>query len=1020
MEIVNEVFNALEEHFAILLSQEYHENMLDPEFLNVIQYRKAIVTCVNVKGEYISTFKLHSLVLDKAGHFKVLQAAIAKNAKQIRHVDISFTITVNMLPNIEEREIVVLNQMEIIVPKALSLFEHITALFKVFYAYHRGIIMAKHVQFQCRFIHSLDILCDRVQERIKEHLDSRKYIIGDSIMYAAIISYCGSVPAQKRDALVDSAERCIKRFTDIHQRHQILDKFLLHNGYSKMISTFGIKSSHVIVSNMVHDMIFIDPHYLAQEVIEPFFSKKGIPFRVLDASQSLFSKQIHGPFDANETIYIFGEIWSAQALADVTNLLKEKYGAQKGFIFHNMSLPNRVLLSIPSRSLLPKLDFEVKIVDWSYSAEILSAKLFDILMHFRSPKFHREITELNMFIEVKSMQLDSWYQRILRSSSAETDLDDTQVHDIILFQRETANLEEMIDKKKQDEFENETRYDAYFKYVDYAMTVWDMLKNLKAVVQTVNFSEHSLIEAFRSSLDHFPINEYGNIHISEYRACVDDFIYRLAKHISNFLSGINRICFFLSLSISRWLFFGTLTGNDYHIFKKLLEIGREAIDFKSFCRLSEEFVDRNFKSISSLLELSQGFLNLIHINNFYQESYENNIGKFLAYLVFSPQCFESIINSGILLSNKTSFLDGQSRENHTVFDSVLDTKETLVFIVSDIIQDTLESIVELSDKYSDFFLHHLTDSDKIDDKWIGKLVSSSLNRGWVIIHFDDFWKEQLPRMLQMFLTAKEGFRIWVIVPKYSYHKLPNWILAKFAHCIYDEDRFDTTWMFRKLKFLERSYPNIFHPLLMKFLKFQIILYQETLLGGLSFIDKNYFRLGCETLNRCITEGLNHENTFDVLMDIVYGSEIQSIELLKRIKSCWKEANSIVEARLLATTLPSDNWSHDLFDHYLKGFIDDLFDITKKTSKIQIQAILKDVCSILLQFNFPLSKPRNNYIDSIAKTQLLYYLRTFPSSISARKLHESIGNIRSPLDSFLIGEANNLLNLIRFVVIDLIT
>jgi hypothetical protein len=104
MELVNDIFNTLEEHFVNCLSQEANENMLDHDLNSSIAYRKAIIRCSNVSGEYVTSFKLHALIIEKSGQFKVLHPSISKAVRQIRHVDIYFNLCINMLPRTDDNE----------------------------------------------------------------------------------------------------------------------------------------------------------------------------------------------------------------------------------------------------------------------------------------------------------------------------------------------------------------------------------------------------------------------------------------------------------------------------------------------------------------------------------------------------------------------------------------------------------------------------------------------------------------------------------------------------------------------------------------------------------------------------------------------------------------------------------------------------------------------------------------------------------------------------------------------------
>ena len=42
------------------------------------------------------------------------------------------------------------------------------------------------------------------------------------------------------------------------------------------------------------------------------------------------------------------------------------------------------------------------------------------------------------------------------------------------------------------------------------------------------------------------------------------------------------------------------------------------------------------------------------------------------------------------------------------------------------------------------------------------------------------------------LAAKEGFKLWIVVPEYFFHSIPKWILVDHALCIRDESNFDYT------------------------------------------------------------------------------------------------------------------------------------------------------------------------------------------------------------------------------------
>jgi hypothetical protein len=83
------------------------------------------------------------------------------------------------------------------------------------------------------------------------------------------------------------------------------------------------------------------------------------------------------------------------------------------------------------------------------------------------------------------------------------------------------------------------------------------------------------------------------------------------------------------------------------------------------------------------------------------------------------------LKTGVLINK--SFLEGKKlfyevRERNSVFSHALDSKKHLIVVITEIIQDTLDSIVELADINSDVLINFVTESDKIEGKWIGILI----------------------------------------------------------------------------------------------------------------------------------------------------------------------------------------------------------------------------------------------------------------------------------------------------------
>jgi hypothetical protein len=111
--------------------------------------------------------------------------------------------------------------------------------------------------------------------------------------------------------------------------------------------------------------------------------------------------------------------------------------------------------------------------------------------------------------------------------------------------------------------------------------------------------------------------------------------------------------------------------------------------------------------------------------------------------------------------------------------------------------------------------------------------------------------------------------------------------------------------------------------------------------------------------------------------------------------------------------PSESWSRDMFDHFLRSFKEELFEIRLPVHRMSIEPLLRSVCRTILSLSYPFSDKRPISIN--LKSKVSYYLRNLPSTISARPMHEKSSNNHTPVENFCIAETNNLLNIIDIVV-----
>lgn len=194
-------------------------------------------------------------------------------------------------------------------------------------------------------------------------------------------------------------------------------------------------------------------------------------------------------------------------------------------------------------------------------------------------------------------------------------------------------------------------------------------------------------------------------------------------------------------------------------------------------------------------------------------------------------------------------------------------------------------------------------------------------------------------------------------------------------------------------------------------------------SGLPQIDGTYFQLGCDVLQKCINDDVSPDNTFDILLRLVYSSELRSVDCLRRLRTCWRDADTIVNETLTANSFPTDSWTRDVFDHCLRIFKDALFDpihICKDISRINIDSLVKSVGESITSLIFPKLKQTDIHKPlSVSKKIVRLYLQSLPSSINLRLIYESARSVMTPDENFLIEEGNNLLGALRIVRKELI-
>ncbi|KAI8911022.1 hypothetical protein EDD86DRAFT_269734 [Gorgonomyces haynaldii] len=1009
LELVNDVFNDLEDSFTNFLTREYHDNMHDPELTEAMRFRRVICKCVDSYGTYIKTIHVHALVIEKAAHYKWVNSVISKPGKAMRHVDPQIQMTVPMIT--QTKDFVQLSSVASDPPECFDVFLYLRELYQALYAFDRGLQMSKNVQFHCRFIRSLDILCERINNRMLSLQDKKQFVPSCAIITSSIKTYGAFLDLETRRPLVEEWKKLTEQYFLLGTDDGLVVPH--HDDYSNFLDTFSVRTNLAIILNCNDDMLLLDPNGIAVDTLIASTKHMEMTYKICDVSSAMLQKELGGPFGKNEWVYLVGKIWTPQAIAEVSSWLRQRQNDKKS------TTPMRYMLSCPSQEVIDKLDLGLETVDWRCNADILSACLMDQCMQAKRPQFHLNSVGLKQKVEQKETEIQNWYSKILNIVSVESDLDELMMHDIILFQRETMVLDELEKQLMATETENQVRYQPYVKFVQAVMKVWSIVENLRFVCPSYLFNSDILTTEFKESLALFP-QFSTHIYPTDCEKALDYLLNRIMTLVGSGLQPLHKICFYFSVYLVKTEYLESFPPKEALGLRSIVKHMLQAKNVPDLCARIEEGLHLQHKNITNLLHCFHLFQNQMQRSK--NKSFVHAFVEFVVQLVVQPQRFEKVLKTGILQPNNLSAVEG--RERGRSLTTAFESSKNLIFLVTESYQDSRECILELGDSIEDSHLQisYLNDVDKMDDQWLVKFTSASLNKGWVVIYGDPFWLRELPRMLSICQTAKQGFKIWFMLPTHMIDRAPGWIVRNYARIHCDLETFDYWWIFRRISWLDNAYPMAFHPVLMIFFKFYILMTQERqcVEGNLPKLGSSFFRLGSGVINNCIKNTVAPENMFAMLYQIIFDPLALSKHDRARVIACWRQSTAIVQEALGRVAIPMDNWTRDIFDHFLRIFKEELFDplhICYDIDRLDVFNIsMQLVRTLSLQFE-PEAMRLSTSKQSI-RSELVHLLRLVPPTINVRAIHENASPQKSPFDFYLMQEVNNLLLLIRIIRKDL--
>lgn len=171
---------------------------------------------------------------------------------------------------------------------------------------------------------------------------------------------------------------------------------------------------------------------------------------------------------------------------------------------------------------------------------------------------------------MKSETIATWYKKILQYLTTDTVLEETLIHDIILFQRESAHLDALKLKKSKCEMERDALYVPYLKFVEYIYKTWLVISKLQCFSCMYVFSQEMFIAEYTVSLAQLSTDANFLLHPDSIERAANILAGRLGKKVGDWLAPSHRVWFLVSITLVKWAFLEKISECDLEILLDIL------------------------------------------------------------------------------------------------------------------------------------------------------------------------------------------------------------------------------------------------------------------------------------------------------------------------------------------------------------------------------------------------------------------------------------------------------------------
>ncbi|KNC97767.1 uncharacterized protein SPPG_06767 [Spizellomyces punctatus DAOM BR117] len=797
LEVTNDVFIAAERAFSEYLA-EYGTSGADVVLPvkqagakhSPLRHRKAFIALRAATGLVFPSKEVHELIMIRARKAGLLHPTIErfrKQPSQLRGVAL-ITVDVNIPGTVREP----LHLWDPPVTErsraSESIFTLLAEMFQATCAFHDGKKTGKYLQFQDRFIKSLQQLSKKIQSRI-DALGSRKeLLLANTLMRSGLLAYFGPLSDEKRVELEDVWRHLIKRHINGHAANIPLTKDTRMPANSALFKVKIVRQNLTLMHATKRDKWLIDPNGLAKLILEQYgyLTSEGSEPDRLDARRPDFVEQLNRLKGSWKPIWIEG-LTSKELGREILKFQQERLKELRTSITQRSPLVVFADAGVANEPMLDKF----QVVNFTHCGTTLQSLLFDFIMSNATPSFSQQRKSMQAKLSSKKHTSESSFDACITmmETCSITDSEDL-MHDIILFQREGYLVESMTEAYKAFKSDILPQYKPFMSLATFGCELHTAFKRIKLLNSLYATDDQVFTQIFNDCLR----NEVSTLKVS---ALSDSAVNKVANaltlqlmiKVNDMLREEDRIPVHFVLATVNARRRGLVSRNEVNLLEKVLVYLNE--------NQSEELNTTTILSqLDSWPDLHEFLTTATHnaecaAYDFFETTSSTNVWsrrlsnmeKFVATLINRPDMLKPVLvnmltSYGLLVEDSSSDQFMRLQGNHSI-----------VLIVTDELADTHRLVVQGCEDYegTQIQITIMTEEDKRGDKWKDKVSHAAGNGDWLVIHADAYWIGQLKAIIYMVQKSAASFRMWFLCPAFVQERLPADVPTLVRVCFHEKN-----------------------------------------------------------------------------------------------------------------------------------------------------------------------------------------------------------------------------------------